>query len=125
MARLLFKIIIPLLFLVSCSDSSETQGEAARWDPLNVYMVNHISRVHRIIFDKEVWADVTVTYTNSTVTVTLADKIVDSSHGEILAVLNFKSNPQEFVRNDYMTFLIKFHAYLTINPIKAKCCEKY
>lgn len=123
MERLLFKIMILILFLAGCSKSSDLPEKVSRWDPLDVYMVNHITRIHRIMIEKEEWADVAVQYTNTTITVKLSDDIVTSSDGTILTILNFKSNPQEFSRDDYMIFLSKLHAYLTLNPVKKKQSE--
>lgn len=117
MERLLFTLIFGLLLLSGCSKPADPQQEVSRWDPLNLYMVDHISRVHRIMFSPDAWGDVSVYYTNQMVRVELSDNILRRG-GDILTVLNFHSNPQEFSRDDYMTFLNKFHAYLTIHPVK-------
>ena len=120
MERLFFKIMIFTLFLVGCSNRSDTQDEVLVWDPLDVYMVNHITRIHRIVIDRETWADVMIKYTNETITVKFSDAVINSSDGDILTVLDFGSNSQDFIRNDYMTFLSKLHAYLTLNPVKKR-----
>ncbi|MCU0858903.1 MAG: hypothetical protein MUC65_10935 [Pontiellaceae bacterium] len=120
MERLLFTLIASVLLLTGCSKPADSQENVSRWDPLNVYMVDHISRVHRIDFSRDIWSDVSVHYSNQTVTVKLSDEVVNSREGEILAILNFQTNPQEFSRDNYMTFLNKFHAYLTLHPVKKK-----
>jgi len=118
----LLLITIALLFVPGCSDKTDPneQQQSHSWDPLDVFMANHIRTAHRLYIGAESFNDLIIEYDGDRLAVWFSDSMVEQTGGQIYDVFKFPDTGQEMEKKEYLVFLTKLHAYLTINPIKRK-----
>lgn len=119
----LLLIILATLFLPGCSDKAnpdEQQQQRHSWDPLDVFMANHIRTAHRLYIGAESFNDLIIEYDGDRLAVCFSDSMVEQTGGQIYDVFKFPDTGQEMEKKEYLVFLAKLHAYLTINPVKRK-----
>jgi hypothetical protein len=120
----LLLVIFAVLLMPGCSDkadSNEQQQQSSSWDPLDVFMANHIRAAHSLCIGTEPLNDLIIEYDGGELLVVrFSDSMVEQTEGQIYDVFKFPDTGQEMGKKEYLVFLTKLHAYLTINPIKRK-----
>ena len=117
----LLLVIFAVLFMAGCSDktdSDEQQQQASSWDPCDVFMANHIRTAHGLYIGTESLNDLIIEYDGDQLVVRFSDSMAEQTGGQIYDVFKFPDTGQEMGKNEYLVFLTKLHAYLTINPVK-------
>ena len=118
----LLLIIFSVLFAPGCSDKTgaDEQQQKSSWDPLDVFMANHIRTAHRLYIGTESLNDLIIEYDEDQLIVRFSDSMIEQTEGQIYDVFDFPATGLEIGKKEYLVFLTKLHAYLTINPIKRK-----
>jgi hypothetical protein len=127
MQRLFLLLLISLVLLTpGCRDkeqSGQLKEQKSSWDPLDVFMVHHIRNAHRLYIGVEPSNDLIVEYDGELVLVKFSETMIEQTDGQIHEVFNLPETGQQMEENDYLVFLMKLHAYLTLNPVKRKIEE--
>jgi len=109
-----------------CRDKEQpgqSKEQNSSWDPLDVFMVHHIRNAHRLYIGIEPYNDLIVEYDGELVLVQFSESMTEQTNGQIHEVFNFPETGQKMEEKDYLVFLMKLHAYLTLNPVKRKIEE--
>ena len=120
---LLLFLILALLLTPGCRDKEQTgqsEQQNSSWDPLDVFMVHHIRNAHRLYIGVEPYNDLIVEYDGEMVLVQFSESMTEQTNGQIHEVFNLPQTGQQMKEKDYLVFLMKLHAYLTLNPVKRK-----
>jgi hypothetical protein len=120
------RLLLPLLILVvllmpGCRDkeqSGQSKQQSSSWDPLDVFMVHHIRNAHRLYIGTEPYNDLIIEYDGELVSVQFSESMTEQTDGQIHEVFNLPETGQQMGKEDYLVFLMKLHAYLTLNPVK-------
>jgi hypothetical protein len=64
-----------------------------------------------------------VGYDGERVLVRFSESMTEQTGGQIYEVFNFPETGQLMEKEEYLVFLMKLHAYLTLNPVKRKIEE--
>ena len=125
MQRLLLLLLILAVLSTSGCRNKENPGQSknSSWDPLDVFMVHHIRNFHRLHIGVEPYNDLIVEYDGELVLVQFSESMAEQTDGHIYEVFNFPETGQQMEEEDYLVFLMKLHAYLTLNPVKRKLEE--
>ena len=128
MQRLFLLLLISLVLLAAgCRDkkqSGQSNEQNSSWDPLDVFMVHHIRSAHRLYIGAEPYNDLIVEYDGELVLAQFSESMDEQTNGQIHEVFNLPETGQKMEEKDYLVFLMKLHAYLTLNPVKRKIEEK-
>jgi len=118
---LLLLLILAVLLTPGCRDKKQpgqSKQQNSSWDPLDVFMVHHIRNFHRLHIGVEPYNDLIVEYDGERVLVQFSESMTEQTDGQIHEVFNFPETGQQMEREEYLVFLMKLHAYLTLNPVK-------
>ena len=85
-----------------------------------MFMVHHIRNAHRLYIGAEPYNDLIVEYDGELVLVKFSESMNEQTDGKIHEVFNLPETGLKMEEKDYLVFLMKLHAYLTINPVKRK-----
>ncbi len=113
-------IVFAILLMPACSKQTNADGQqkgSSSWDPLDVFMSNHIRITHNFSLGSEAFNDLIIEYDGGPVKVQFSDTLVMQTKGQINKIFKFTDTGQEMSKEKYLIFLTKLHAYLTINPI--------
>jgi len=120
---LLLFLILALLITPGCRNKKQhgqSNEQNSSWDPLDVFMVHHIRNAHRLYIGFEQYNDLIVEYDGELVLVKFSESMNEQTDGKIHEVFNLPETGLKMEEKDYLVFLMKLHAYLTINPVKRK-----
>jgi hypothetical protein len=116
---LLLLLILAVLLTLSCRNKENPgQSKSSSWDPLDVFMVHHIRNFHRLHIGVEPYNDLIVEYDGERVLVQFSESMTEQTDGQIHEVFDFPETGQQMEKEGYLVFLMKLHAYLTLNPVK-------
>jgi len=118
---LLLLLILVVLLTPGCRDkeqSGQSKEKNSSWDPLDVFMVHHIRSAHRLHIGIEPYNDLIIEYDGELVLVQFSESMTEQTDGQIHEVFNLPQIGQQMEKKDYLVFLMKLHAYLTLNPVK-------
>ena len=122
MQRLFLLLLISSVLLTpGCRDKKQNgqlKQQDSSWDPLDVFMVHHIRNAHGLHIGVEPYNDLITEYDGELVSVQFSESMTEQTDGQIYEVLNLPETGQQMEKEDYLIFLMKLHAYLTLNPIK-------
>ena len=119
----LLLLILVVLLTPGCRDkkqSGQSEEQDSSWDPLDVFMVHHIRNAHRLYIGVEPYNDLIVEYDGEMVLVKFSESMNEQTDGQIHEVFNLPQTGWQMEEKDYLIFLMKLHAYLTLNPVKRK-----
>lgn len=120
---LLLLLVLVVLPTLGCSDkekSGQSEEQGSSWDPLDVFMVHHIRSAHRLHIGVEPYNELIVGYDGGLVLVQFSESMTEQTDGQIHEVFDLPETGQQMEKKDYLVFLMKLHAYLTLNPVKRK-----
>ncbi len=83
-------------------------------------MVHHIRSAHRLYIGIEPYNELIVEYDGELVLVQFSESMTEQTDGQIHEVFNLPETGQQMEEKEYLVFLMKLHAYLTLNPVKRK-----
>jgi len=122
MQRLLLLLLILIVLLTpGCREknpSGQSKQQNSSWDPLDVFMVHHIRNAHRLHIGTESYNDLIIEYDGELVLVQFSESMTEQTDGQIHEVFNLPQTGRQMEKKDYLVFLLKLHAYLTLNPVK-------
>jgi hypothetical protein len=122
MQRLLLLLLVLIVLLTpGCREkepSGQSKQQSSSWDPLDVFMVHHIRNAHRLHIGIEPSNDLIVEYDGKLVLVMFSESMTEQTEEQIHEILNLPPTGQQMGKKDYLIFLLKLHAYLTLNPVK-------
>ena len=119
----LLLLILVVLLTPGCREkkqSGQSKEQGYSWDPLDVFMVHHIRNAHRLHIGTESYNDLIIEYDGELVLVRFSESMTEQTDGQIHEVFNLPRPGQEMEKKNYLIFLMKLHAYLTLNPVKRK-----
>lgn len=114
MARHIFFILVMIFTLSGCDTSSTPVS------PENVYMARHITKVHGIKIGHDGGSDIIVNTVEDKIKVVFNSEFYETLTPEVFFVLRIDKKEAEFTKEEYVSFLGKFHAYLMMTPLKTK-----
>jgi hypothetical protein len=120
---LLLFLILALLLTPGCRNKKQlgqSNQQNSSWDPLDVFMVHHIRTAHKLYIGAEPYNELIVEYDGKLVSVRFSESMTEQTSGQIYEVFNLPETGQQMEKEEYLVFLMKLHAYLTINPVKRK-----
>ena len=123
---LLLLLILVVLSTPGCRDKEQlgqSKQQNSSWDPLDVFMVHHIRSAHGLYIGIEPYNELIVEYDGELVLVQFSESMTEQTDGRIHEVFNLPETGQKMEEKDYLVFLMKLHAYLTLNPVKRKIEE--
>ena len=108
--------MVIIFFGLGCVNNKD--GGPGAWDPSDVFMSRHIRTAHGVILRNDVGADIMVQRKDKKVSIVFTERFIKKAGEDIVWVLGLGGVECVMSRKEYLSFLNKLHAYLTVTPVR-------